>query len=114
MARVALPNVDTAGVYRFLARQEEDGLAAWEANVVKAHRTGVPYPRQRILDDLRAGRIVNVPLRALPPWARTAVPTRRGRLGLAVIQPGRAIVTPDDAITWSGDFAGLFLEENDL
>lgn len=123
MARVALPKVDTAGVYKHLQRRFEDELKAWEANASRVHAAGAPFPSQRILDDLRAGRTVNVPAYALPRSAMEAAPTRPGpphtqgsRCGQpSVIAPQRAIVTPDDRITYTDDnWAQHWLEENDL
>ena len=58
---------------------------------------------------------MNVPFHALPSWARVGAPTRRGGRGVVVVQPARAVVRPDDVITFSDDnVAALFLEENGL
>ncbi|WP_197504147.1 hypothetical protein [Mycobacterium sp. E1319] len=113
MARIGTPRVDSAGVYAALRHHFEADLRLWEANGSRTNRQGVPFPRQRILDGLRAGETVNVPFGALPSAVRFAAPTRKGRLGLATIYPPRAIVTPLDRISWSDDDAGrLWLEEN--
>lgn len=113
MARIGTPKVDQAGVYAALRRHYEADLQAWEANAGQAHRHGAPFPRQRILDGLRAGDTANVPFHALPSAVRAGAPARRGRLGLATILPSRAIVSPQDRISWSdADAARLWLEEN--
>jgi hypothetical protein len=120
MARVALPKVTTAGVYAHLRHYFEDDLQTWERNGSWVHATVSPFPRQRILDDLRAGRTVNVPTYALPRSAFEGAPSRPGppvvhglrRGQLSVRHPERAIVTPDDRITFTNDdWARLFLEE---
>jgi hypothetical protein len=117
MARIAVAKaVRAGGLYQALAAQEEESLRArMGAPGLSRGRDEREYPRGRILDALRAGRTVNVPSGSLPDWARVGIPSRRGRLGLAVIHPQRAIVGPDDTVTWSDDdWARLWLEENDL
>jgi hypothetical protein len=123
MARVARPRVDAAGVYAQLRRYFEDDLQVWVANKSHGHADGAPFPRQRILDDLRAGRTVNVPTFALPRSAMEGAPLRPGppivhgpRRGQpSVIHPERAIVTTDGRITFSDVHAmKLWLEENGL
>jgi hypothetical protein len=115
MARVAQQKVDTSGLYSVLAAQEEREFRDWLSVDRGRGRDAGDYPRRRILEALHDGRPVNVPRHSLPGWARLGAPARRGRLGLAVIYPGRAIVRPDDTITWSDDdWARLWLEENDL
>ncbi|MEZ0355495.1 hypothetical protein AB4879_04220 [Mycobacterium sp. SA01] len=52
---------------------------------------------------MRAGLAVNVPREWLPASVRASAPMRRGDLGLAVIFPDRAIVLPDDTITYTDD-----------
>jgi hypothetical protein len=107
MARVALPEVNTSGVYAFLASQEEAEFRTWQANVSRTHADGAPYPRRRILDNLRAGRTVNVPAYSLPKWAKQS--SAAGPI------PQRAIVRPNDTTTFTDDDAmRLWLEENDL
>jgi len=110
-----------SGVYGFLRQHYEEDLREWQANVSRSHRDGAPYPQRRILDDLRAGRTVNVPTYSLPRSALSGAPTRPGptvqygprRGSPAVIYPERAIVRPDDVITFSDDdWARLWLEEN--
>ncbi|ORV85559.1 hypothetical protein AWC11_01665 [Mycobacterium interjectum] len=123
MARVARPNVDAAGVYAHLCRYFEDDLRVWVANINQAHPSGAPYPSQRIFDDLHDGRTVNVPTYAMPRSAMESAPWRPGppiahgpRRGQPTrIGPQRAIVTPDDQVTFSEDAAAkLWLEENGL
>jgi hypothetical protein len=114
MARFASPE-QAAGLYRELALQEEQMLAEW-LNPGWSHGRGErEYPRRRILGALRAGLTVNVPAGSLPARGRVGMPSRKGRLGLAVIRPERAIVRPDDTIRWSDDdAAGLWIEKNGL
>ncbi|WP_145013441.1 hypothetical protein [Mycobacterium marseillense] len=115
MARIGSLKVDNAGVYAHLHRYFEADLQQWQQNLASSHPSGAAFPRQRILDDLRAGRTVNVPTHALPQPARQGMPPRRGRHGLAEIRPARAMVTPDDRITCSDDDWGrLWIEENGL
>jgi hypothetical protein len=124
MARVAALKVgSTTDVYSHLLRYFEADLLDWVANANQAHATGARFPRQRILDDLRGGRTVNVPAYALPPSAFACAPSRPGapivhgpRRGQPTrIYPGRAIVTPDDQVKFTDDdWARLFLDENNL
>jgi hypothetical protein len=114
MARVAQQKVvNTGGLYGVLAAQEEQEFWDWLGR--GPARDEQDYPRRRILQALRGGRAVNVPRHSLPGWARVGMPARRGRFGLAVFYPERAIVRPEDTITWSDDdWARLWLEENGL
>jgi len=105
MARVARAAAATSGVYAFLADQEQAGWRTWEANVSRTHADGAPYPRQRILDGLRAGQTVNVPGSAMRGLGRDRSGRRPG---------GRAIVSPDDTIMFAADDMQLWLDENDL
>jgi hypothetical protein len=112
-----------SGLYGFLREHFEQDCREWQANATRSHWDDAPYPRQRILDDLRAGRTVNVPTHSLPRSALSGAPTqpgptvqygpRRGSLG--VIYPERAIVRPDDTVTFTDDDgAALFIAENGL
>ncbi|CDM76134.1 hypothetical protein MMARE11_19870 [Mycobacterium marinum E11] len=121
MARVALPKVDTAGVYAALVRYWEADFETWVRNASRTHADDAAYPFQRILDDLVAGRPVNVPTYSLPRDALLGAPTRPwppaqdGGCGNGVIWPQRAIVTTDDRINYTDDDATrLWLEENGL
>jgi hypothetical protein len=113
MARFVSPKVQTAGVYRALAVTAEQRLREWiDAG---RGRSELDYPSRRIVEASRCGLPVNVPTGWLPDWARVGMPSRRGRLGLALIRPARAIVGPDDTVTWSDDdWAALWLEESGL
>lgn len=109
------PQAQFGGVYAHLLRYYERDHDDWVANVTQSHHDHAPFPRQRILDGLRAGEPVNVPADVLPRAVRAGAPTRKGRLGLATITPARAIVSADDSIRWSDDnVARLWLEENDI
>lgn len=121
MARIVRPKVNTDGIYHSVRQYLECDLAAWEANGAMAHRQGAPYPRQRILDDLRAARAVNVPTYSLPPSGLIGAPTRPGPTVLRgprrgcpqPTYPARAIVRPNDTITYTDDnWPALWLEEN--
>jgi hypothetical protein len=112
-----------SGVYGFLCDSYEKDWGAWIANVSRSHWDGDEFPCKRILNDLRAGRTVNVPTYALPKSALAGAPTRpgppaqygprRGRPEL--IYPARAIVGADDTVTFSdADAAALWLEENGI
>ena len=92
-----------SGLYGFLRDYYEKDLLDWQANVGRSHWDGAPFPRQRILDGLRAGRTVNVPTWSLSDHSRAGAPEQR------------AVVRPDDTITFSDEnWAALWLEENDL
>lgn len=113
MARIVVPVSDARGTYAYLLQYFESDLSEWVANTTHFHGAGAPFPRQRILDGLRAGAPVNVPSWALPGRAQRSAP-RRVVAGVAVM-PQRAVVTPDDRITYTDeDCARLFLEENGL
>jgi hypothetical protein len=112
-----------SGTYGCVRDYWEKDFARWEANVSRSHHAGAPYPPQRILDDLRAGRTVNVPTYSLPRSVLSGAPTRPGptvqygplRGSPGVIYPQRAIVRPDDVITFNDEnCAQLWLEENDI
>lgn len=120
MVFVAQPEVDTAGVYAALRRHFEEDLQAW-LHYGGTTRAEGDYPRRRILGDLRAGRTVNTPADALPKTALDTAQWRPGpphpsgpRQGLPTrIYPARAIVTPDDQITFTEqDAVKLWLAEN--
>jgi hypothetical protein len=115
MARFSTPEIQAAGLYRELALQEEQMLAEWLNPGWSHSRDEREYPRRRILEALRAGLTVNVPAGSLPARGRVGMPSRKSRSGLATIRPARAVVRPDDTITWSDDdWARLWLEENGL
>jgi hypothetical protein len=123
MARLAIPKVDSTGAYAHLIRYYEADSREWVENRSQTHTADAPYPRQRIFDDLRAGRTVNVPLSALPRSVTAGAPSRPGppaqygsRRGTpTAILPSRAIVTSGDGITYNDDdWARLWLEENGL
>lgn len=119
MARIGLPKIDAAGVYAWLLAREEAAARAPRGFLSGQFGGEGPWSYRHVpaqLDELRAGRPVNVPSAALPGWAMASAPTRTGRLGIAAaIRPARAIVHSDDTIAWSdGDWARLWLEENDL
>ena len=102
----------SSGVYGFLRQYFEQDLRGWVANVGRSHWDDAPFPRQRILDDLRAGRTVNVPAHSLPKWAPRG-PVHM--VGTVKVFPARSIVRPEDAITSSDeDWAALFIEEHGL
>lgn len=100
------------------------GRQQWQANASKSHRTGAPYPCQRMLDGLRAGQTVNVPSYAVPGGttlktspSRPGPPLMHGpRAGTpSRIYPARAIVSPGDTVAFNDDnVAELWLEENDI
>jgi hypothetical protein len=118
MARIGLPRIDAAGVYVWLLKREE-AAAASAGGVLSGQFGGEgPWVYRHVpdrLEALRAGRPVNVPSGSLPGWARTGAPTRKSRRRLTVTKPARAIVRPDDTITWSDDdWARLWLEEAGL
>src|SRR6478672_401525 len=101
-----------SGLYGFLREHFEQDCREWQANVTRSHWDDAPYPRQRILDDLRAGRTVNVPAHSLPKWAPRG-PVHM--VGTVKVFPERAIVRPDDTITFTDeDWAALFIEEHGL
>lgn len=119
MARVAVTRAPgaAAGVYRFLAAQEEAERDRWES--AQARRTANGYSRQRYprrvrLEAFAAGLPVNVSTGELWGWAATEAgcpPVQRpvGRT------PERAIVRPDDSVAFSDDnWARLFLEESGI
>lgn len=97
------PSAAASGVYASLRELYESEAKEWVANRSRAHHDGAPFPCQRILDGLRAGRAVNVPAGVLREPARSNAP--------------RAIVGPDDTVTFDDDRGAairLWLEENDL
>jgi hypothetical protein len=117
MARVAKSEANVAGVYRFLERRERAAYEDWELAQERRGKNGYArecYPRQRRLDAFAAGVPVNVHSGDILGWRAVkagAPPVLRplGRL------PERAIVRPDDTITWSDEnWAALFIEENGL
>lgn len=115
MSRAVRPKVHTDGLYARLAEAEEEQCREWETNVSSTHAPGAPYPRQRILDDLRARRTVNVPRVDLPRAAQNAARGRTSRMGETTTLPARAIITPTDRVTFLDDnWAELWLEENGL
>lgn len=113
MARVARQRADTAGVRGFLLDKFRADQREWVTNLGRSHPADEPYPCQRIINDLEAGRTVNVPTIALLRGASAAAPKRV--IGDQVVLPARAIVRADETITFTDDgWAALFLEENGL
>ena len=117
MAYVARPLGTARGVYRFLGEAEEVEYRRWEEGQVRRLRNGCTaesYPRQRRLDAVSLGQPVNVSTGEIWGWnavnaGAPAVPRPPGR------QPLRAIVRPDDTITFTDDdWAALFIEEHGL
>lgn len=117
MVYVARSKANTAGLCEYLLEHYKTDLHVWQAT----HLSGAAFPRQQILDDLQAGRTVNVPSHSLPrPVLETSAPWRPGppRMGgpqkgtPGRIYPERAIVSPDGAISFTDeDAVRLWLEE---
>lgn len=116
MSRVKRVRIDNSGAYAAVANYFEADRAVWMANRNRTHADDAPYPCQRIVDGLRAGEPVNVPTMSLPKSARPPARPSTGRLGNVVhLPPSRAIVRPDDAVTFTdNDWAAHWLEENGL
>jgi hypothetical protein len=117
MARFSTVEVNTAGLYRWLEQRERAGCAEWEPGQQSRMAKGYAaraYPRRRRLDAFAAGAPVNVDPGEIWGWS-----TVHSEGALIVQRPvgrgARVIVGSDDTVTWSDDdWAGLWLEENDL
>jgi hypothetical protein len=121
MARIAAGKVvRTVGLHRVIVDAVEEHFAAWDAGGKPRHYLTDellpdPYPYQRLLDAARAGAPVNVALSALPADVALSAPRRRvrGRLtgDLPPRRPARAIVAPDDSVTFVDGELRLWMEE---
>ena len=116
MARVAKSEINVAGVYRFLERQERAvrAVGAWAAQAHAERLRDGRVPPPAAPRGVAAGAPVNVHCGEIlgRGAANDGVPVVSRPVGH---QPQRAIVTPDDVITWSDDdWADLFLEESGL
>lgn len=122
MARIATAKVviRTEGLYQLIVRSVEDHFADWDSEEKPRHHLSGellphPYPYQRVLDAARAGMPVNVALVDLPVDVVRSAPTRPGgrtRMGreqLPPTHPARAVVAPDDSVTFPDDSASLAL-----
>lgn len=90
----------------------EERIASWPGGSANH-----PYPMWRILDALRAGEPVDVPQWAVPQWARIGQCMLRGRLTEQTVEAPwmyRAIVRPDDTVTFEADDGRLWVAENGL
>jgi len=117
MAYVAKSAGSARGVYRFLAEAEEVEYRRWEEAQERRLKNGYAleeYPRRRRLDAFSTGRPVNVSTGEIWGWNAASAgappfPRPAGR------RPERAIVRPDDTITFTDeDWAALFIEEHGL
>jgi hypothetical protein len=117
MARIALLVGNASGVYRFLAEAEEVEHRRWDEGQRRRLKNGYvaeDYPRQRRFDAFAAALPVNVSTGEIWGWnaAKAGAPNVSRPPGR---RPGRAIVRPDDTITFTdADWAALFIEENGL
>jgi hypothetical protein len=117
MGYVARPAGTALGVYRFLADAEKAGHRRWEEGQQRRLKNGYAleeYPRQRRLEAFSAQQPVNVPTGEIWGWnavnaGAPHVPRPPGRLA------GRAIVRPDDTITFTNEnWVALYIEEHGL
>lgn len=107
------------GVYRAVrdamerdAQLHAERIAGWPVDP-KDH----PYRMQRILDALRAGEVTDVPMWVLPKAALRDQPrargARTGRSGDASVLY-KAVVRPDDTVTFEVDDGSAMMEYLDI
>jgi hypothetical protein len=107
------------GLYEAVCERVEEDAFLHEERITSwpGDSANYPYPMRRILDALRAREPVDVPHWAVPQWAWIGQCVSRGRLtGQAVEAPWmyRAIVRPDDTVTFETDDGRAWIEENGL
>jgi hypothetical protein len=91
------------------ARLHAERIAGWSVDPADH-----PYPMQRVLDAMRAGEATDVPSWAVPKSARADHCTARGRRTGQTVEAAvfyKAVVRPDDSVTFEVDDGGLWFEE---
>jgi hypothetical protein len=104
----------TGGLYQAVRELVEEDACDHEARVSGWHggRVAHPYPLQRILDALRAGKSVDVPMWAEPKWARTEISEAASRVSNAFMR--RTVVRPNDTFTVVADDGSAWLADNGM
>jgi hypothetical protein len=101
MSRVASPQISSSGLYGWLlSREEEAARTGYAKDGFKVYR----HSPER-LDELRAGRPINIRASDLPKWAR---------VGMECHWWDRAVVGPDDTVRFEVDDGHWALQEMGL
>jgi hypothetical protein len=88
------------------ARLHNQRVSGWEGGAAQ------PYPMQRILDALRAGKSTDVPPWAMPQWARAKL--AEAARGATTKFGYRAVVYLDDMVVAIADNGSYWLEDHGL